>query len=179
MSSFLSAVRVRPPTADPRPGQRVAAERYAVSVAVGIISEEGQMSGDVSDISVTGARIAHTGRVPPKGAKVRLGFSFFAHALPVPIHARVVRHTEDGGFAVEFEEVDFRTRILLRALLPNVSSEAYPADGIQLSHCGTLELHLQPVLLTACAKAAEQRGVPLEQWIIEQLENGALDSLAD
>ena len=137
------------------------------------------MSGDVSDISVTGARIQHTGRMPEQGAKLRLGLSFFAHALPVPIHARVVRHTEDGGFAVEFEEVDFRTRILLRALLPNVSSDAYPADGVQLNDCGTLELHLQPVLLTACAKAAEQKGMSLEQWIVEKLENGALDSLSD
>jgi hypothetical protein len=179
MSTFLSAVRVRPPTKEPRPGQRIAAERYAVSVGVGIMSEEGQMSGDVCDISVTGARIRHTGHVPPAGEKLRLGFSFFAHALPVPIRGRVVRHTEDGGFAVEFEEVDFRTRILLRALLPNVSSDAYPADGVQLNDCGTLELHLQPVLLTACAKAAERSGRSLEQWILEQLENGALDSLSD
>jgi hypothetical protein len=137
------------------------------------------MSGEVRDISVTGARIEHTGQMPPTGTHLRLGLSFYAHALPVPIDARVVRHVEGSGYAVEFENLDFRTQILLRALLPGVSSEGFPADGVHLNDAGRLELGLHPVLLTTCAKAAESRGIPIEEWILEQLESGARDDLSD
>jgi len=177
MAVLLPAVRVRPATEAPEPGQRPAAERYAVSVQVGILSEDGPTCGNVRDISVTGARIEHTGQRPPEGAEVQLGFAFYAHALPVPMRARVVRHTEDGGFAVTFQDVDFRTQILLRSLLPNVSSEGFPADGVEVNETGQFELLLPPVLLAACAKAAERQGERLEQWILEQLEAAALDDL--
>jgi len=176
---MLPAVRVRPATEDPEPGQKPSAERYAVSVQVGILSESGQTCGNVRDISVSGARIEHAGQVPPEGAELQLGFSFYAHALPVPMRGRVVRHTDDGGFAVSFEDVDFRTQILLRSLLPNVSSEGFPADGVELTETGHVQLQLPPVLLAACAKAAERQGQRLEQWMLEQLEASALDDLND
>lgn len=168
---------VRPATADPDPGQRVSAERYSVSVRVGILTEGGQTAGDVQDISVTGARIQNVGTRPEEGSDLRLGFSFYAHALPVPIHGKVVRHTEDGGFAVEFHDVDFRTQILLRALLPKVCSEGMISDSIQVGDTGRLAL--PPVLLAACAKVAETRGVPLEDWIYDQLEGAALEGLTE
>ena len=93
---------VRPATADPDPGQRVSAERYSVSVRVGILTEGGQTAGDVQDISVTGARIQNVGTRPEEGSDLRLGFSFYAHALPVPIHGKVVRHTEDDAAVTDF-----------------------------------------------------------------------------
>ncbi len=175
MAVLFPAVRVRPATSDPKPGQRPAAERYSVSVQVGILSEHGQMCGSVRDISISGARIEHTGHLPPEGEELQLGFAFYAHALPVPIRARVVRHTENRGFAVTFEDVDFRTQILLRSLLPNVSSEGFPAEGVEVNEDGRVELQLPPILLTACAKAAERQGERLEQWMLEQLEAAALD----
>ena len=99
VTSLMPRGHVRPATSEPEPGQRIAAERYSVSVRVGILTGDGQTAGDVCDISVTGARIENVGARPEEGSDLRLGFSFYAHALPVPIHGKVVRHTDDGGFA--------------------------------------------------------------------------------
>ncbi len=170
-------MHVRPRTEDPEPGEPTAAERYSVSVQVGILTKDGHMCGNVRDISVSGARIEHTSYLPPEGSTLQLGFAFYAHALPVPMQARVVRHIEDGGFAVEFEEVDFRTQVLLRSLLPNVSSEGFPAEGVHLNEAGHLELDLPPVLMATCVKVAEQQGLRIEDWIVAQLEAAALDGL--
>ncbi len=177
MAGILPCMRVRPATENPAPGQPTAAERYSVSVQVGILTQEGHLCGNVRDISVSGARIEHTGYLPPEGSMLQLGFAFYAHALPVPMQARVVRHTGDGGFAVEFEDVDFRTQVLLRSLLPNVSSEGFPAEGVHLNEAGRLELDLPPVLMATCAKAAEKQGLCIEDWILGELEAAALDGL--
>ncbi len=171
---------MRPRTRDPKPGKRAAAERYSVSVQVGILSDDGQTSGSVKDISVTGARIEGAATVPAPGSHLRLGFSFYAHALPVPIHARVIRKVDDGGFAVEFEDVDFRTQILLRALLPRVCEEGLGGEGgLPLNDEGLIALALPPLLLAACAKVAAQEDMKLEDWIMQQLEHAALHGLAD
>ena len=177
VTSLMPRGHVRPATSEPEPGQRIAAERYSVSVRVGILTGDGQTAGDVCDISVTGARIENVGARPEEGSDLRLGFSFYAHALPVPIHGKVVRHTDDGGFAVEFQDVDFRTQILLRALLPKVCGEGMISESIQVGAAGGLEL--PPVLLAACAKVAEVRGVSLEEWIFDQLEGAALEGLTE
>ena len=65
----------------------------------------------------------------------------------------------------------------MRSLLPNVSSEGFPADGVEVNDSGRVELQLPPVLLAACAKAAERQGERLEQWMLEQLEDAALADL--
>lgn len=149
-------------------------ERYKLQLQVGILSEDGQTLGAVQDISSTGARIEDAAVVPDPGTRLRLGFSFYAYALPVPIHGRVVRHTETGGFAVEFEEVDFRTQILLRALLPKFSGP--DSREAPKRH---LDVEVPPALLEACLKHAEARGVSVTQWVIEQLERAALGSGGD
>lgn len=173
MAAVLPCVRVRPRTENPPPGVRPAAERYAVAVQVGILTEQGHLNGRVRDISVSGACIERSAARPLEGSRVQLGFAFYAHALPVPMQGRVVRHTPDGGFAVEFEDVDFRTQVLLRALLPNVSSEGFPAAGISLNESGRVELDLPPVLRQACLRAAARQGRSLEQWIAALLESAA------
>ncbi len=155
-----------------------AAERYKLEVSVGILSEAGQTHGRVQDISVSGARIEGVGTQPPEGSELRLGFSFSARALPVPIRGRVVRHTESGGFAVRFEGLDFRTQILLSALLPSVGDE-YRLDCAKLSSSGHLEADLTPALYEACTKLAALRGVSVEHWAIEALERAALDGLEE
>ena len=170
---------MRPPTRDPKPGERVAAERYSVSVQVGILCEDGQTSGAVKNISVTGARIEGVSAIPEPGSHLRLGFSFYAHALPVPIHARVVRKVDERGFAVEFEDVDFRTQILLRALLPRVCEDGINVEGLALNDEGLIAFALPPLLLAACASVAAQEDKKLEAWIMEQLERAAVQALAD
>ena len=154
-----------------------ASERYKLKVNVGIMSEGGQSRGRVQDISVTGARIEGVDQLPEEGEELRLGFSFTARALPVPIRGRVIRHTESGGFAVEFADLDFRTRILLGALLPTVGTEARVSDRATLAASGHLEAQLPPELVQACANRADARGMRLEDWIVEQLERAAYEAL--
>ncbi len=60
-------------------------ERYRLKVSVGILSDDGPSRGRVQDISVSGARIEAVENLPPEGSELRLGFSFTASALPVPI----------------------------------------------------------------------------------------------
>ncbi len=148
-------------------------ERFKLQVQVGILSEDGQTLGAVHDISSTGARIENAAVQPEEGTRLRLGFSFYAYALPVPIHGKVVRHTETGGFAVEFQEVDFRTQILLRALLPKFSGAAEDAGR------STVDLEVPPLLLEACLKHAEASGQSVSEWVIEQLERAALGTPGD
>lgn len=156
-------------------GSSASAERYRLRVQVGILTTDGQTVGSVRDMSITGARIEDTNAIPEEGSMLRLGFAFYAHALPVPIHGKVVRHTESGGFAVEFKDVDFRTQILLRALLPKVSGDNRPnSDRVQVSDGGQVEAALGPSLLEACAKHAEVRCMSLEDWVLEQLEYAAM-----
>ncbi len=98
----------------------------------------------------------------------------------LPIHGRVVRHTETGGFAVAFEDVDFRTQILLRALLPRMKDEEERphSNRVHVSPMGHVEAELPPALFDACCKLADSRGVHLEDWILEQLERAALEEAA-
>ena len=163
--------------------EKPVAERYRVGVQVGILTEDGQAQGSVRDISISGACIdGRDGELPPTGTVLRLGFSFFAHALPVPIHGRVVRHTDTGGFAVRFEDVDFRTQILLRALLSHVvagesaTTERPHSDRVRISAAGRIDAELPPALFEACSKLAEAQEIPLDEWIAEQLERAVLDA---
>lgn len=157
--------------------ERRSPDRYAVRVNVGILSADGQTKGTVRDMSVMGARIEGARLVPRPGEKLRLGFSFYARALPIPLGARVVRHTETGGFAVRFEDVDFRTRILLEALLPKYGDGGSESERVGVGETGQLDLDLGPVLLACCQKAAELRGISLEKWILQTLERCATQAL--
>ena len=161
-------------------GSSGSAERYRLRVQVGILTQDGQTKGSVRDMSISGARIEDSSLLPEEGSTLRLGFAFYAHALPVPIHAKVVRRTETGGFAVEFQDVDFRTQILLRALLPKVSGNDRPNSArVLVSDAGHLEAELSPGLLEACAKHTEAKGISLDEWVVEQLERAAMQPLQD
>ena len=166
----VQATRSRP---DPVPS--ASAERYRLKIDVGVFGEENRGQGQVANMSVTGALIDRTDLLPDEGELVRLGFSFHAHALPVPITGRVVRHTPEGGFAVTFEDVDFRTQILLRALLPSVSDGMRaPSGEVTVGPGGHVEANLSPALYSACQKLAEDEGISLSNWIVAKLELAAL-----
>ena len=154
---------------------RISAHRYGLGVDVGILSEHGQMRGSVENMSVSGARIEGAGIQPPKGESLKLGFCLHVEALPVPIRATVVRHTDSGGFAVEFENVDFRTQLLLRALLPRVSGEDSSVDVESGMNDSRLDMNLDPELHAACARKAEESGMSLCSWILEQLRRATTE----
>ena len=159
----------------PEPTPTASAERYRLKIDVGVFGEDERGQGQVANMSVSGALIDRTDVLPDEGELVRLGFSFHAHALPVPITGRVVRHTPEGGFAVTFEDVDFRTQILLRTLLPSVSDGMRaPTGEVTVGPSGNVEANLSPALYSACQKLAEDEGISLSNWIVAQLELAAL-----
>ncbi len=73
--------------------------------------------GRVRDLSTTGARIEDIQTRPRVGTPLTVEFYPFPDMTPVKLHARVVRETESGGFAVEFEAPDETTRSLIQLLL--------------------------------------------------------------
>ena len=174
MSSVTNktGAQVAPLTSGPEPTPCASAEGYRLRIDVGVFGQSDRGQGQVSNMSVLGALIDRTDVLPKQGSLVRLGFSFHAHALPVPITGRVVRHTGAGGFAVSFEDGDFRTQILLRTLLPSVS------DGVR-ALSGEVQASLSPALYAACQKLAEDEGISLSNWIVAQLELAALKGYLD
>ena len=178
MSSVTKKTKAQEPAEKPGPEQTpsASAERYRLKIDVGVFSDDVRGQGQVSNMSVSGALIDHTDVLPEEGELVRLGFSFHAHALPVPITGRVVRHTEGGGFAASFEDIDFRTQVLLRTLLPSVSEalRSPPGADVTISSNGRVEALLSPALHAACLKLADDEGISLSNWIVAQLELAAL-----
>ena len=73
--------------------------------------------GTIRDISTSGARIEEIDDRPGIGTPLVVQLFMFPNQHPVTLVANVVRETESGGFAVEFDGLDDRTRSLLHLTL--------------------------------------------------------------
>ena len=73
--------------------------------------------GQTRDISTSGARIEQINGRPPIGTPLVLRLLMFPNQHVLTVGASVVRQTESGGFAVEFDALDDRTRGLLHLTL--------------------------------------------------------------
>ena len=62
-------------------------------------------AGSLSDISYSGALVEATNFQPEIGTQVRL-YVFVQPISPIELLGTVVRLTEDGGFAIEYEKPD-------------------------------------------------------------------------
>jgi hypothetical protein len=117
--SFLEIVRslatTRPPEST---GPHRVAPRFALTLPVAV--EFGSLcdAGVLSDISLSGARLEQTGLRPSVGSEVTLVFAL-GDDKPFEIAARVVRPTDAGGYAVQFEALDprFKAALAQAALL--------------------------------------------------------------
>lgn len=69
-------------------------------------------TGQVRNISKSGALIEDVDQMLAPGSRIKLRFSFLEDSIPVEVPAQVVRETE-GGFAVEFRKLGHRTRAVL------------------------------------------------------------------
>ena len=143
------------------------ADRYKLRAEVRILTEDGICKGRVTDMSVSGARIEDSGPPPPEGSVLKLGFALHAEGLPIPIRADVIRHTETGGFAVSFRDLDFRTEVILSALLPQIGIDVGPALSPDSQH---LQLALPRALHQAISERAERDELSLEDWVQGVLE---------
>ena len=73
-------------------------------------------TGVVRNISATGAFISDARPPLPSGGEIKLSFSLYEGATPVTVRAIVARETAEG-FAVQFLEMDVRTRKILKTTL--------------------------------------------------------------
>ncbi len=73
--------------------------------------------GEVSNLSVSGARIEEIDTIPSVGTPVDLTLSPRPGVIAVTMTARVVRETESGGFAVQFDNPAYRRRLIRLMML--------------------------------------------------------------
>ncbi len=104
------------------PGTRVdcqqRAERCQVSLPAEFAWGAGLTGmGEVSSLSVSGARIDEIDTVPSVGTPVDLTLSPRPGVIAVTMTATVVRETESGGFAVMFDNPAHRRRLVRLMML--------------------------------------------------------------
>ncbi len=84
-------------------------------------------SGVVRNISSSGALIADADPALKMDTEVKLQFSLFEDSLPISVRGVVRRETPDG-FAVQFIEMNPRTRKVLRTSIAKALSRAQAAE---------------------------------------------------
>jgi hypothetical protein len=94
-------------------GARRVAPRVELSIPVAVELGTTCDDGLLSDISLSGARLERTGIRPPIGSQVTIIFSLKGHRMPFEVVARVIRATESGGYAVQFEAIDPKLKAAL------------------------------------------------------------------
>ena len=103
---LVERVAVREPNGTGRrPAPRVSIS-LPVAIEYGNFCDEGLLS----DISLSGACLEKTALTPEDGAEIRLTFALSLEEEPFDLVCRVVRSTDQGGYAVEFEAVDARLK---------------------------------------------------------------------
>ncbi len=91
--------------------------RELVQVSAGFEGPHISGQGLTRDISTSGARIEEIDGCPPVGMPLVVQLFIFPNQQPLTVEASVVRQTESGGFAVEFDTLDHRMCDLLRLTL--------------------------------------------------------------
>jgi hypothetical protein len=98
-------------------GPRRVAPRIDLSVPVAVEMGTTCDDGTLCDISLSGARLERTGIRPMSGDRVSIVFGLKGFVQPFEIIARVVRPTDSGGYAVQFEAIDPKLKATLEAAL--------------------------------------------------------------
>jgi hypothetical protein len=103
--AYLTMLRSLSATGRPDGRPQRLAPRLELSIPVAVEFGTRCDDGTLSDISLTGARLEKTALCPAVGSQVTLMFAIRS-GRPFEIVARVVRVTETGGYAVQFEALD-------------------------------------------------------------------------
>ncbi len=117
------------------PGTRVdfqqRAERCQVSFPAEFAWGSGLTGmGEVSNLSVSGARIEEIDTIPSVGTPVDLTLSPRPGVIAVTMTATVVRETESGGFAVMFDNPAYRHRLVRLMMLGETLAARRPGRPI-------------------------------------------------
>ncbi len=91
-------------------------ERKTVNIPATVLVGEAALPAMILNLSASGARIEDCEQRPEEGTPISLKFCFFEGADPQTLRAKVVRQTDTGGFAVEFQGLDSRAKGILRTV---------------------------------------------------------------
>ena len=98
--------------------ERRVAPRFEIQAPVEYQPASVEGHGLTEKVSRSGVRIERASSIHPIGTELWMRFSFFLSSFETKFSGNVVRHT-DGGFAVQFGEMDeARREVLQRAFLP-------------------------------------------------------------
>ena len=100
--------------------ERRTSERFSACVPVEFCGVVVAGEGTMVNGSLSGARIEQVTCLPARGQGLRLLLSMAASEGSLHVRGEVTRHTETGGFAVRFCELDARTLRILRTVLPRM-----------------------------------------------------------
>jgi hypothetical protein len=87
-------------------GPQPVSPRIAVTIPVTVELGTSRDAGTLSDLSLSGARLENTAIRPALGSLVTLLYAPEGYTTPFEVIARVVRPTDTGGYAVQFEALD-------------------------------------------------------------------------
>ncbi len=98
-------------------GVRRVARRIPLGLPVAIECDNLVDTGQLADVSLTGARLDGTTIRPELGAMITIAFVIEGRQEGLELHASVVRETEGGSYAVEFQSMSPELKAALRASL--------------------------------------------------------------
>jgi hypothetical protein len=149
-----------------------AAARYALDVPVECTCAGTVRKGRVQDISALGARLENVGIQPAEGTVVGLKLALIENSVPMKLDAKVVRHTDTGGFSVQFVNLDVRVERILRMLLPKLAGAPITEDGKAVAS-GKLQVDIGGQLHEQIAELARDQGLEAIDWVVDQIEKSA------
>ena len=152
--------------------ERREAPRYALKVPVDITCAGGVRKGRVQDISALGLRVEEGQIQPAEGTVVGLNLSLYPNSVPLALEARVVRHTETGGFCVKFVNLDARVERVLRTVLPKIAGAPLKDETAAVAS-GKFQLDIGSDLHQQIAELAKEQGVETIDWVVGEIEKSA------
>jgi predicted HicB family RNase H-like nuclease len=155
-----------------------AAPRYALDVPVECTCVGRVHKGRVQDISALGARLEKVGIQPAEGTVLGLKIALFENAVPMKLEGKVVRHTDSGGFSVQFVSLDARVERILRTLLPKLAGAPITEDGKAVAS-GKFQVDIGGDLHEQIAELAREQGQETIDWVVDQIEKSASDAIKE
>ena len=155
-----------------------AAPRYALDVAVECTCAGTVRKGRLQDISALGARLEKVGIQPAEGTVLGLKLALIENSVPMKLDGKVVRHTDSGGFSVQFVNLDVRVERILRTLLPKLAGAPITEDGKAVAS-GKLQVDIGGQLHEQIAELARDQGLETIDWVVDQIEKSATDALKE
>src|SRR5262245_44522608 len=154
------------------------APRYALDVPAECFCAGTVRKGRVQDISALGARLEKVGMQPAEGTVIGLKLALYESSTPLKFEGKVIRHTDTGGFCVQFVSLDPRVERILRTLLPKLAGTPITEDGKPVAS-GKFQVDIGGNLHQQIAELAAEQGLETIDWVVNKIEKSATDAIKE